>query len=113
VNDESLGKVFHLESIVTVIDTLYGASQLVHHDEARKQVALADLVLHSKTDLAAPADSAEVRAAIARLNPLAEQLPVSELDPQRLFTLRRRPVHGLSGNSEAFGRHSQLRPFTR
>jgi G3E family GTPase len=91
VNDASVGKFLHLESIITVIDALYGASQLVHHDEARKQVAVADLVLHSKTDLAAPADSAEVRAAIAQLNPLAEQLTVSELDPQRLFALRRQP----------------------
>ena len=91
VNDASVGKFLHLDAIITVIDALYGASQLVHHDEARKQVAVADLVLHSKTDLASPADSAEVRAAIAQLNPLAEQLTVRELDPQRLFALRRQP----------------------
>jgi G3E family GTPase len=82
---------FRLNGVVTVVDALYGAAQLERHDEARKQVAVADLVLHSKSDLATPADSAEVGAAVARLNPLAEQLLASVLDPQRLFMLRRRP----------------------
>ena len=60
-----------LDGIVTTVDALHGAAQLDRQPEARRQVAMADRVLLTKTDLAAPAEIAAAEAAIARLNPRA------------------------------------------
>ncbi|MDE2007528.1 MAG: GTP-binding protein, partial [Rhodospirillales bacterium] len=60
-----------LDGIVTTVDALHGAAQLARQPEARRQVAMADRVLLTKTDLAAPAEIAAAEAEIARLNPLA------------------------------------------
>ena len=42
-----------LDTLVTVVDAVLGAATLDAHPEARRQVALADLLVVSKTDLAA------------------------------------------------------------
>ena len=60
-----------LDGIVTTVDALHGAAQLDRQPEARRQVAMADRVLLTKTDLAAPAEIAAAEAAVARLNPRA------------------------------------------
>ena len=60
-----------LDGIVTTVDAVHGAAQLARQPEARRQVAMADRVLLTKTDLATPAEIAAAEAEIARLNPLA------------------------------------------
>jgi G3E family GTPase len=64
---------FHLASVVTLYDTMHGAATLDQHFEAVKQLALADTVVLSKTDLALdPASRADIvgdREAILALNP--------------------------------------------
>ena len=57
-----------LDGIVTTVDALHGAMQLQRQPEARRQVAMADRVLLTKTDLADAADVARVEAMIAGLN---------------------------------------------
>ncbi len=57
-----------LDGIVTTVDALHGAMQLQRQLEARRQVAMADRILLSKTDLASAADIAAVEARIAALN---------------------------------------------
>ncbi|MSQ70564.1 MAG: GTP-binding protein [Betaproteobacteria bacterium] len=62
---------FRLDAVVTTVDALHGARQLREHEEAVKQVALADRLVLTKTDLA-PADAARaIKAELARLNPRA------------------------------------------
>jgi G3E family GTPase len=58
-----------LDGIVTTVDALHGAMQLQRQPEAQRQVAMADRVLLTKTDIAAPADIAATEARIAALNP--------------------------------------------
>jgi G3E family GTPase len=58
-----------LDGIVTTVDALHGAMQLERQPEARRQVAMADRLLLTKTDLATAADIAAVEARIAALNP--------------------------------------------
>jgi len=55
---------FRLDGIVTVVDAVNGAATLDTHIEAVKQVAVADRLVLTKTDLL---DSAERRDAVARL----------------------------------------------
>src|SRR5204863_6991879 len=48
----ALGREFHLQSLVTVVDAVAGAGNLAQMPEAQHQVALADRVVMTKTDLA-------------------------------------------------------------
>jgi G3E family GTPase len=80
---------FRLDGVVTTVDALFGDGQLNQHDEAVKQVAVADKLLLTKTDLA-PADSvARLRERLATLNPAADIVTVTrgELDPAAIQNL--------------------------
>ncbi len=69
-----------LDGIVTTVDALFGAGQLDDHPEAARQVAVADRLLLTKTDLATPATIAALRARLADLNPAAPVLEVIDGD---------------------------------
>ena len=58
-----------LDGIVTVVDAMHGMQTLTRQHEARRQVALADRILLSKTDIAP--DTAALEARLARLNAAA------------------------------------------
>ena len=73
-----------IDSVVTVADALLGEATLTDHVEARRQVALADLLVLSKTDLAG--EAAGVRDRLAALNPAARIVPAGEVTPDLLFT---------------------------
>jgi G3E family GTPase len=72
-SDRALGDVFHLQGLVTVVDAPGGAGNLGRMPEARQQVALADRIVLSKTDLADPAAVATLTGQIRELTaaPLA------------------------------------------
>ncbi len=80
---------FRLDGVVTLVDALFGMAQLDAHFEALKQVAVADLLLLTKTDLA-PADSVTaLRARLAGLNPGADVVTVThgDVDPAAIRNL--------------------------
>src|SRR5216684_2127396 len=72
-SDRALGDVFHLQSLVTVVDAPGGAGNLAGMPEARQQVALADRIVLSKTDRADPVGIAALILLIRELTaaPLA------------------------------------------
>ncbi len=76
VADPVLRHAFAVGSIVTVVDAVNGARTLDAHAEAVRQVACADRLILSKTDLAEPEAIASLRAQLAALNPVA---PVTDL----------------------------------
>ena len=88
VNDASLSRVYRLHRVITLIDAVHLYSQLNGHDEARKQVAVADILLLSKTDLVDPAELSVLDATVRQINPGAEMLRVSHgaVDPQPLLS---------------------------
>ena len=49
--DRALGREFHLQALVTIVDAVAGAGNIERMPEARKQVALADRIVVTKTDL--------------------------------------------------------------
>ena len=65
MTDRDIAQHHAIDGIVTVVDALHGEATLERHPEARRQAALADTLLLSKTDLAA-ADRGAVRTACAR-----------------------------------------------
>src|SRR5438552_9353121 len=55
--DRALGREFHLQALVAVVDAVNGAGNLRAMPEARKQVALADRIVVTKRDLADRGDT--------------------------------------------------------
>ena len=53
-SDRALGQEFHLQALVAVVDAPNGARNLASAPEAREQIALADRIVLTKTDLADP-----------------------------------------------------------
>jgi G3E family GTPase len=66
---------FRLDGVITVVDAVNAAATLDQHMESVKQVAVADRIVLTKTDLPAAAERNEivrdVRARLAALNPAA------------------------------------------
>jgi G3E family GTPase len=60
-----------MDGVVTTVDAVLASSQLHDHPEARRQIAVADRLLLTKTDLAEPDMVSELRQALAALNPAA------------------------------------------
>ena len=71
MSDPVAARAYRLDGIVTVVDAVNGMAQLDAQPEAVRQVAVADRIVLSKTDLA---DSPELRARLRRLNPGAPLL---------------------------------------
>lgn len=80
---------FRLDGVVTAVDAVFGMGQLDAHFEAVKQVAVADRLLLTKTDLASAGAVAALRERLATLNPAADIVAVTrgELDPAMIQNL--------------------------
>ena len=65
--DRALGREFHLQALVTVVDAVAGAGNIDHMPEAAKQVALADRIVLTKSDLADAAAIGQLTRRIAGL----------------------------------------------
>lgn len=72
LRDPVVATAYRLDGIVAVVDGELGKTQLDDHVEARAQAAIADRLLISKADRAAPEVIAALEARLAALNPLAE-----------------------------------------
>ena len=69
--DEEMKSSFRLDGIVTLVDAKHILQHLDSEDEARKQVAFADVILLNKTDLVSPADLDALETRIKRINAVA------------------------------------------
>ena len=87
VLDPDLEADFHLDGVVCVVDAANGMATLDHQFEAVQQVAMADLLVLTKTDLALPAERRALAARLGALNPGAAQISADhgQIDPAALF----------------------------
>ena len=85
IGHPALGQSYRLECLVTVVDAVNGIATLENHDAARRQVAVADTLVLSKTALAG--DSTALRLKLEALNPLARVVAADDpdLSAQGLF----------------------------
>ena len=76
---------YALEGVVTVVDAVNGAATLDAHEEARKQAAMADRLVLTKSDLVADVSALEAR--LRALNPGAPILRAvnGAVDPRTLL----------------------------
>ncbi|HQN65906.1 MAG TPA: GTP-binding protein [Methylophilus sp.] len=87
LNEPVIESVYRLDAVVVTIDAAYGAQQIDAHPEARKQAAVADVLLITKTDLATDAQVTELKEKLIELNPGATQHKVlhGEIEPEFLI----------------------------
>ena len=84
MNEPVIESTFRLDAVIVTIDSQYGLQQIAEHAEARKQAAVADVLLLTKTDLATPEQLSELKEKLIAINPGATQHHVlnGALDPQ-------------------------------
>jgi G3E family GTPase len=89
MSDDALAERLTLAGVVTTVDAVHGADTLERQPESVKQVAVADRLVLTKTDLVAETP-ASLTGRLAALNPSAPLLAASfgEIDPARLFDAR-------------------------
>jgi G3E family GTPase len=86
MSDDNLAERLTLAGVVTTVDAVNGAATLARQRESVKQVAVADRLILTKTDLLdVPPDA--LRARLAALNPSAPVIAASfgDIDPACLF----------------------------
>ena len=78
VTDEDICGNFRLELVATLVDGVHGEAQLGQSAESVKQVAVADTLLISKSDLATAAGLSRLRERLRKVNPGANILDVHQ-----------------------------------
>jgi len=89
MTDPAIAARYRLGGVVATVDAVNGDATLDRHCEGVKQVAVADRLLVTKTDIASTAESDALRRRLASLNPAARQLDVvnGEVAPAQLFDI--------------------------
>ncbi|MDE1994669.1 MAG: GTP-binding protein [Rhizobiaceae bacterium] len=82
---------FDLDGVITVVDAVNGLQTLNNHEEARKQVAVADRLIISKTGIAGAAPAGALESRLRALNPRAQLLNADSDEAARAAIL----VNGL------------------
>jgi len=82
-----MSRALRLDGMITTVDAVFGLTQIERHPESLKQIGLADRLVLTKTDLAAPDEVEQLRSALHSLNPAAQTIEASfgAVDPQTLF----------------------------
>lgn len=85
MGDVSIALRFRLDGIVTVVDAVHAMAQLDRYDEAVRQVAMADRIVLSKTDLTG--DLAPLLDRLRSLNPAAPVVAANRglVDPSAIL----------------------------
>lgn len=83
MNEPVIESVYRLDAVVVTVDAVYGEEHIKQHIEARKQAAVADVLLITKPDLANAEQLNQLKETLVSLNTGATQHTVlnGELDP--------------------------------
>ena len=89
LDDPGIARRYRLDCVLTTIDAVNAMDTLARRLEAVRQVAVADVLLLTKTDLAGQPDLERLSAAIDRLNPSAARLQIQHgaTDPEQFASL--------------------------
>jgi G3E family GTPase len=89
MTEERVYRIYQLDGVVTTVDAQHGLAQLDQHYEPAKQIAIADRIVITKTDLAATEDVSRLEGRIRALNRAATVLHAvaGEIAPSELMGL--------------------------
>lgn len=87
MNEPVIESTFRLDAVVVTMDSVYGLKHLLENAEARKQVAVADVLLLTKTDIATSDEIKLLQEKLLEINPGATQHQIShgEIDPDLII----------------------------
>jgi len=82
---------YALDNVITTVDLVNGGATLTEHEEAVKQVAIADRLIITKTDLCDSNDAERLSAELREYNPAAPMQAVvdGDIEPDELFGSQR------------------------
>ena len=77
----------HLNNVITMVDGVQGAFQMLKHEEAVLQIAQADIAIISKSDLASAREVQKLEEGVLRINPTLKikSIKQGKIDPEFLF----------------------------
>ena len=89
LNEPVISSTYRLDAVVVTIDGVYGLDQLKTHSEARKQAAVADVLLITKSDLANNSQIDALKTSLNEINPGASQHQVvqGKIDPSHIIDI--------------------------
>lgn len=89
LHDRWLAARHVLDGVLTTVDGVLGLDQLADHPEALRQVAVADRLLITKTDLADAATLERLEARLAEVNPAARRMRICHgvVEPDEILGL--------------------------
>ncbi len=89
LNEPVISSTYRLDAVIVTVDSVYGLDQLKDHTEARKQVAVADVLLITKPDLANSAQINALETALNEINSGATQYQVAEgqINPSHIIDI--------------------------
>ena len=76
LSEPTLDGLYRVASVVTLVDAVNWTGTSHHHEEAVRQVALADQIRVTKLDMPEAGEAADTFADLRRLNPAAEIAPM-------------------------------------
>ena len=68
ISDRELFRIYRLDGVIATVDAQHGATQVAEHMEPARQIAAADRIILTKTDLVSAEQTHEIRVMIRELN---------------------------------------------
>lgn len=89
LNEPLIGSNFRLDAVVVTVDSVHGLDQIKNHAEARKQAAVADVLLISKVDMATREQIDALTETLQNINSGATQhlMTFGHMDPQAIINV--------------------------
>ncbi len=86
MTDRDLNGIYTLDGVITTVDALTGVATLEHYEESWRQVAVADRIVITKTDLDG-VDTEAIKKRLAVINPGAQVIAAAQgaIAPSLLF----------------------------
>jgi G3E family GTPase len=93
IAEADLAAAFRINGVATTIDAVNGWSTLQHHGEAAKQIAVADLLLVTKSDLVSNETFQKLEDRLSALAPMAKRLIICDGSISAAEIIEVTPLH--------------------
>lgn len=87
--EKVIADLFHVQAVIATVDGVNGLRQLGEFEEARRQAAMADLLVLTKSDIAGATAMSTLNDTLRPINPAAEIISVEygDMTAKRLFAV--------------------------